>query len=653
MGLHLITGYAGAEHITSADQGSYNAAMMGNGQFVMERGNQFAASIISNNVIRVLDGDLMMQGRHVRMNENTYEELTFDNGAQGYKRNDLIVARYTKDSTTDKEACNLVVIKGAPSETTAVDPAHVTGNILTEHALQNDMPLFRVPFDGLNIQPLVQLFNTVVTWKTLQEQTVANVTKQVNNLVEQAENDVAKAIGQLITIDVQCDERLIGETVTITQGTKTFSKIVPASMKISFGVPTLGYWTLYNPVTKKNTYVATSYYGLYEVTLSCYKIYGVDIDFSMTNPATMCTYTDDAVGMKAGSSDWLSTQVFALLKNCILKNGAVLGYLKKGNLEQYEDDSTADITTLGNDVMLEIGGKIGYMIEWDASNTSKLHVKVTDNPNDSAFNYDAFSLDAYNDCDKIYIGVFKGFNSGSKIYSSSGRAATVSQTIDTFRTWCRARGTGYQQRSYASVKLMQCLYLIMYKSLNSQAMVGYGYVASGHRAGVSTGGTNAYGFNSEIIKASNPSYMTDQNHQVKCLGIEDFWGNYWEFVDGLCTDSSRNVLTCKCAKDFDTDGTGYDNNGNGGVSADLGNYMSRPQGGNKAGFTPKVVSGSDSTYFCDYTYLNASCLCTFGGNWDEAGTTGAFRLGLLYADSSSRGNVACRLMYLHKAALLP
>ena len=651
--MNLVTGYCGEEHVTSNDQGSFNAAMLGSGEFVTERGNQFAASIISNNKVRVLDGDLMMQGRHIRIDEETYVDLNFDNGTQGYKRNDLIVARYTKDSTTDKEACNLVVIKGTPSETTAVDPAYVTGNILTEHALQNDMPLFRVPFDGLNIQPLVQLFNTVVTWKTLQEQTVANVTKQVNNLVEQAENDVAEAIGQLITIDVQCDEQLIGKTVTITQGTKTFSKIVPASMKISFGVPTLGYWTLYNPVTKKNTDVATSYYGLYEVTLSCYKIYGVDIDFSMTNPATMCTYTDDAVGMTAGSSDWLSTQVFVLLKNCILKNGAVLGYLKKGNLAQYEDGSTADITTIGNDVMLEIGGKIGYMIEWDASNTSKLHVKVTDNPNDSAFHYDAFSLDSYNDCDKIYIGVFKGFNSGSKIYSSSGRAVTVSQTIDTFRTWCRARGTGYQQRSYASVKLMQCLYLIMYKNLNSQAMVGYGYVASRHQSGVSTGGTNAYGFNSEIIKASNPSYMTDQDHQVKCLGIEDFWGNYREFVDGLCTDGSRNVLTCKCSKDFDTDGTGYDNNGNGGVLANISNYMSKPQGGSKAGFTAHTVAGSDSTYFCDYAHLYASCLAVFGGDWGSASGAGAFMLDVGDAFSSPHASVACRLMYLHKAALLP
>ena len=190
----------------------------------------------------------------------------------------------------------------------------------------------------------------------------------------------------------------------------------------------------------------------------------------------------------------------------------------------------------------------------------------------------------------------------------------------------------------------------MFKGLNSQANVGMGYVASNHSAGVATGGTNAYGFNSEIIKASNPSYMTDQNHQVKCLGIEDFWGNYWEFVDGLCSDANRNILTCKCATNFDTDGTGYDNNGNGGVSANIDNYMSRPQGGSKAGFTAKTVAGSDSTYFCDNARLYASCLAFFGGSFETVAVAGAFSLYVNNTFSLSLSNVACRLMYLHKEA---
>lgn len=647
--LHLVTGYAGEEHVTSSDEGSLNAALMGEGQFVMERGNQFAASIISNNKVRVADGDILMQGRHIRLKENTYVDLNFNNGAQGYKRNDLIVVRYTKDSTTDKEEANLVVIKGTPSETTPSDPEYISGDIIHEHALQNDMLLYRVPFDGLNIQPIVALFDTVPTWETLKEKTVADTKKQVNALIAETSQKVDEAIGELVKVHVTTDEQLVGQTITVTNGTKTYSKIVPESRELDFGLPVLGTWTFTNPVTGAQVSIETVFYGQYNVEIVCYKVFSAIIDFSMSNPDTMVTYADDAAGMTGGSSDWWNQPIFKTLKNCILGDGGqVLGYLKKDNLTQYEGGSTAPITTIGNDVMLEIPQRVGYSIEW--IDAQKLKVSVTDHPNNESFNYDAFSLDSYNDCDKIYIGVYKGYCTGSKAYSSSGKTVTVSQTIDTFRTWCRSRGKGYQQRTYASVKLMQCLLIIFYKGLNSQANCGYGYVASGHSAGVSTGGTNGYGFMSEVIKSTNPTYMTDQNHQVKCFGIEDFWGNYWEFVDGLCSDSARNVLTCTCAKDFDTDGTGYDNNGNGGVTANISNYMNRPQGGSKAGFTAQSVAGSDSTYFCDSAHLYTSSLALFGGDWLRASGAGAFQLNVHASFSLSDVIAACRLMYLHKGA---
>ena len=164
--LHLVTGYAGVEHVTANDDASLHAAILGNGEFVLERGNQFAASILTNNQVRIDDGDLMMQGRHIRLKENTYIEVNFDKGSQGYKRNDLIVARYTKDSSTDVETAEFVVLKGTPTETDPADPEYTHGDILTEGALLNEMPLYRVPFDGLNMQPLEALFTVVSTMET-------------------------------------------------------------------------------------------------------------------------------------------------------------------------------------------------------------------------------------------------------------------------------------------------------------------------------------------------------------------------------------------------------------------------------------------------------------------------------------------------------
>lgn len=157
--MHLVTGYAGREHVTAADQGAFHAAVIGGGEFVLGTGNQFAASIVSNNQVRVLDGDIYMQGRFIRLDKDTYIDLAIENGASGYFRNDLIVARYTQNHATAIEEVNLVVIKGEAVMENPEDPAYTAGDILVAGDMQNDMPLYRVVIDGLNLVELVPLFS--------------------------------------------------------------------------------------------------------------------------------------------------------------------------------------------------------------------------------------------------------------------------------------------------------------------------------------------------------------------------------------------------------------------------------------------------------------------------------------------------------------
>ncbi len=183
--LHLVTGYAGKEHITSNDQGSFNAAIMGAGEFVLERGKQFEVQVISNNIVRVFDGDLLMQGRHIRLKENTYVDLFFENGTQGYKRTDLIAVRYEKDATTDVESASLVVIKGAPSEDSYVTPEKITGDIINNHALQNDTVLYQVKFDGLRLQEPEKVFSTLSTIEKELEDIKINMIKDIENYIQE------------------------------------------------------------------------------------------------------------------------------------------------------------------------------------------------------------------------------------------------------------------------------------------------------------------------------------------------------------------------------------------------------------------------------------------------------------------------------------
>lgn len=183
--MHLVTGYLGQEHIMATDQAAFNAAMMGTGQVVFGSGKMLQAQIISNNQIRVLDGELMMQGRFVRLDPGTYVDLAIENGTQGLKRNDLIVARYTKNTVTGVEAADLVVIKGSAVERNPVDPEHTEADTTNGAAAQHDFPLWRIPLDGLNVGNPVALFGEPFTDSM---QTLPDMRKTVNRIYDNLDN---------------------------------------------------------------------------------------------------------------------------------------------------------------------------------------------------------------------------------------------------------------------------------------------------------------------------------------------------------------------------------------------------------------------------------------------------------------------------------
>lgn len=176
---HLVTGYAGYEHIKSEDDGAFNAAFFGGGQYVMECGNQFEGSIINNNTVRILDGDLLMYGRHARINPNTYEDMTITTGTAGTNRIDLICMTYEKNENDGTEQAYLNVIKGTETPGTPDIPEYTDGNIL-EGATLNNMPLYKVVIQGVVLQDIIPLFDVIPTYKTLAERYAAQFQKACN-----------------------------------------------------------------------------------------------------------------------------------------------------------------------------------------------------------------------------------------------------------------------------------------------------------------------------------------------------------------------------------------------------------------------------------------------------------------------------------------
>ena len=114
-------------------------------------------TVVSANKVTIGTGELVMQGRHV--SQGTPEDLIVTNGSQGQKRNDLIVCRYTKGSQS-VESAELVVVRGTPTTGTPTDPTLNTTSPL-DGGTTYDMPLYRIPLDGITIGTPVPLFNVL------------------------------------------------------------------------------------------------------------------------------------------------------------------------------------------------------------------------------------------------------------------------------------------------------------------------------------------------------------------------------------------------------------------------------------------------------------------------------------------------------------
>ena len=155
--VELVTGHAGKAHATAEQAAGLNAGILGLDDYVLDVHDKLKITVVSANKVTIGTGELVMQGRHV--SQGTPEDLLITNGSQGQKRNDLIVCRYTKGSQSI-ESAKLVVVRGTPTTGTPTDPAVNTTSPL-DGGTTYDMPLYRIPLDGITIGTPVPLFNVL------------------------------------------------------------------------------------------------------------------------------------------------------------------------------------------------------------------------------------------------------------------------------------------------------------------------------------------------------------------------------------------------------------------------------------------------------------------------------------------------------------
>lgn len=148
--MELATGRQGKPHITSQQDRQKHQGIFGDGAYILNTGNMLAPEVQSSNKIHIKDGALMFQGALFTVKVGTYDEVTINNGNQGMKRKDLIVARYTYDSSDNIEAGEWAVIQGTPAADNPVVPEVTSGDIQMGDGVA-ECPVFVVNLDGINV----------------------------------------------------------------------------------------------------------------------------------------------------------------------------------------------------------------------------------------------------------------------------------------------------------------------------------------------------------------------------------------------------------------------------------------------------------------------------------------------------------------------
>lgn len=319
------------------------------------------------------------------------------------------------------------------------------------------------------------------------------------------------------------------------------------------------------------------------------KIYGVEIDETNSDPLTSVVYTDAAKGFTPasggnGNFTWGSWE--DIIKNdfairpCVLTNGTgeVNYYLDYDDYTKKTDGTASKLTGYHGDVMVEFGVPLWWKFERTGT---KLKIQLANNEFNGAIK-PAFEIE-----------------------------------------------NGYNLVSIYQLFLTQILYLLMFKSLDSQTALGRGRVgASDSVPGATNTKTFCYG-------------TTDDNDDVKFLGIEDYWSNRRWWIDG-CYFSPETVMIGKSS--FNDKGNGYAEYDRT-ITSLTGGFIDKVEGGNHTGFIPASIGGSESQYYCDYCFISGWQFPLFGGH---AGSTASYAGGfsLTSATTSSANSYDCgRLSY--------
>lgn len=207
--MNIVTGYRGTPHITSNEMQALNQGIFGRENYVLNVGQQFAATLVNATTVSIADGEGVMQGVQFRIPPGETENVIITSGTEGYKRIDYICARYEKSAITGIESVNLVVVQGVPDASSPSAPTINSGDILLG-ASPVDFPLYEVDVNGLT--PTLKLLNVATNladWYRMEATPLSS--SYLNNANTFIEVQVMPSI-QLAIVSVQLNIKSLPST---------------------------------------------------------------------------------------------------------------------------------------------------------------------------------------------------------------------------------------------------------------------------------------------------------------------------------------------------------------------------------------------------------------------------------------------------------
>ena len=183
----LVTGHGAEPHVDADDHALLYASFIGSGVYRLIGVKTAEIEVTSENEVTISPGMFLIHGRFARVKDPI--SLSIETGSQGQNRNDLEVCEYSySGNETEIDDMELVVVTGTPANPgSETDPSieddltlfdiEYGGSITDETIIQ--VPLWRVPKEGLTTQDPVALFKDYVDATTARSSIVQNCIRKI------------------------------------------------------------------------------------------------------------------------------------------------------------------------------------------------------------------------------------------------------------------------------------------------------------------------------------------------------------------------------------------------------------------------------------------------------------------------------------------